>query len=89
MAQARPFFSRAQPLDRENVYVIVGEAAACALAAALGPSGRDIAALLAEAEALATKAVAVAPDYLEQRERIIGGLRRAGAPEGESARYVT
>jgi tetratricopeptide (TPR) repeat protein len=65
IAEARPFFARARALDPENVYAIVGEAAACAFAAALGPADRDIATLLAAAEIGAAKAVAVAPDYAE------------------------
>jgi TolB-like protein len=67
IAQARPFFARAQALDPENVYAMAGEAAGCALAAAMGPSRRDIAALLAAAEAAAAKAVGFAPDYAEAR----------------------
>ena len=70
IAQARPFLTRAQALDPENVYAIVSDAAACALAAALGPSSPDTAALLAAAEAAAAKAVAVAPDYAEARYAI-------------------
>jgi hypothetical protein len=62
IARARLSFNRTHALDLENIYAIVGEAIACALAVALGPHGTRTIALLATSEHAATKALAIAPD---------------------------
>jgi hypothetical protein len=91
LARARDFYERALKLDSGNVDALVGAATVDVIVAASYMTD-DPRAVLDEAEASLTKALAAAPNhagaqsdnpvYLSQRERIIEGMRMAGVPEG-------